>query len=137
MISDYLQAKFWVGSGRSDLSEIAWFLVFSAILIVIGILGLLYLKFAAKENPPKRKYLVPLSWGFIFLGILGFIFGWLRAEGVSFFSAYAFWALHIASTVIWTAFFSYRLLKFLPKELSSYESYLLKQKYLPKRKKKS
>lgn len=135
--SSLLQAKFWISSGRSELLGVVWFLVYSVILLVLGSWVFLNLKFLGREHPPKQKYLNPFVWGLVPLGILGFVFALFRWEGVSFFSAYAFWALHILTAIVWVLFFSFRCFKYLPKEQANYESYLIKRRYLPKRKKKS
>ena len=137
MIKDYLQAGFWVGSGRADWQEIFWFLLLSGVLFFVGILIALYLKFRASGNRPLQKYVSPIAWSLVVSGILGLIFGLFRKEGVGFFSAYAFWALDILLVSLLTLFFTVRLLKLYPKEKYAFNSYLLKQKYLPKRKKRN
>lgn len=135
--SEFIQAKFWIGSGRSDLSEILWFVILSATFILVGILGLLYLKFFLKKSPPKRKLLTPFFWGSVAVGIFGIVFAFFRKEGIGFFSAFGFWALVILAGVFMVFYFGFRYFKILPKEQKSYESFQLKKKYLPKRKKKS
>ena len=135
--SEFIRARFWIGSGRSDLVEILWFVILSTILIVIGILGLFYLKFFLKDSPPRRKLLAPFSWGFVAVGIAGIVFALFRKEGIGFFSAFGFWALVILAGVFIVFYFGFRYFKILPKEQKIYDSYTLKKKYLPKRKKKS
>ena len=137
MIKDYFQAKFWVTSGRGDWQEIFWFLLLSGVLFFVGILIALYLKFRASGNRPLQKYISPIAWSLVVSGILGLIFGLFRKEGVSFFSAYALWALDILLVSLLTLLFTFRLLKFYPKEKHAFDSYLIKKRYLPKRKKKS
>ena len=137
MIKDYLQAKFWVASGRSSWYEILWFLGFSAALLFIGTATFLYLRFSASGNRPLQKYVLPIAWILVVFGILGLGLGLFRKEGVGFFSAYAFWALDILLVSLLTLFFTVRLLKLYPKEKYAFNSYLLKQKYLPKRKKRN
>src|SRR3972149_5168914 len=122
-INDYLQAKFWVTSGTADWQEILWFLVFSAALLFIGTAAFLYLRFSASGNRPLQKYVLPIAVSLVVFGILGLGLGLFRKEGVGFFSAYAFWALHILSVVILLLFFTFRLLKLYPKEKASHESY--------------
>ncbi len=134
--SDLLQAKFWISSGRGTLFEVLWFFVYSIGLLVVGVLAFFFLKLLVKYNPPKQKFFGPFAWIFALLGVLGIILGLFRIEGISFFSAFAFWFLHIFATIFLIMFFTYRYLMFLPKKQASYESYLLKKKYLPKRKKK-
>jgi hypothetical protein len=135
-INELLQAKFWVASGRSNLLEVSWFFVYSIVLLAFGVFIFFYLKIIVKDNPPKQKFFGPFAWMFASLGALGIILGLFRVEGVTFFSAFAFWALHILATLCLIVFFAYRYIRFLPKKQASYESYLLKKKYLPKRKKK-
>ena len=135
--SEFIQARFWIRSGRSDLSEILWFVILSATFILVGILGLLYLKFFLKKSLPKRKLLTPFFWGSVAVGIFGIVFAFFRKEGIGFFSAFGFWALVILAGVFMVFYFGFRYFKILPKEQKSYESFQLKKKYLPKRKKKS
>ena len=134
--NEFIQAKFWFASGINNLLELLWFFVYSVILLVVGVFIFFYLKLLVKDNLPKQKFLGPFAWVFSLLGILGITLGLFRSEGVSFFSALAFWALHILATMFLITFFAYRYFRFLPKKQASYESYLLKKKYLPKRKKK-
>ncbi|MCH8821854.1 hypothetical protein IID23_05045 [Patescibacteria group bacterium] len=134
--SEFIRARFWIWSGRSELSDILWFVILSLIFILIGILGLLYLRFFLKDSPPKRKLLTPFSWGSVAVGISGIVFAFFRKEGVGFFSAFGFWVLVILAGVFMVSYFGFRYFKVLPKEQKSYDSYILKKKYLPKRKKK-
>ena len=134
--SEFIRARFWIWSGRSELSDILWFFILSLIFILIGILGLLHLRFFLKDSPPKRKLLTPFSWGSVAVGISGIVFAFFRKEGVGFFSAFGFWVLVILAGVFMVSYFGFRYFKVLPKEQKSYDSYVLKEKYLPKRKKK-
>lgn len=135
--SEFIQARFWIGSGRSDISEILWFVILSVTFTLVGIFGLLYLKFFLKNSPPKRKLLTPFSWGSVAVGISGIVFAFFRKEGIGFFSAFAFWALVILAGVFTVSYFGFRYFKVLPKEQKSYDAYILKKKYLPKRKKRA
>ena len=133
---EFTQASFWFGSGRESFSDVLWFLIVSGILVALGVIFLLLTSFILKNNPPKQKFVTPFVYVFLITGVVGLIFGFFRKEGVSFFSAYAFWVVDLLAAVSLTIFFAYRYFKFLPGEIENREAYLLKQKYLPKRKKK-
>lgn len=135
--SDYSDATFWVSSGRSELSGVLWFLVLSIIIILIGLAIFFVSKFFIKNSPPKKKLLIPFAWILVGLGINGMVLGLFRIEGVTFFSAYAFWGLTILSLIFSTGYYGFRYVRYLPEEEASFESYQIKKKYLPKRRKKS
>ena len=66
--SEFLQARFWVSSGRSDWQEIFWFLLLSVVLFFVGILIAFYLKFRASGNRPLKKTFCRLPGAWEFLG---------------------------------------------------------------------
>ena len=134
-ISDYLQASFWTASGRSELGGVLWFILLSGITIGLGVIILALSSFFIKDYPPKKKLLVPFSWFLIVGGINGLVFGLLRVQGVSFFSAYGFWFLIILSLLGTVGYFGFRYIFYLPKEQVNYETLKVKKRYLPKRKK--
>ncbi len=135
--SDYSDATFWVSSGRSEFSGVLWFLIFSAILVLLGLAIFFISTIFIKNSPPKKKLLTPFSWILVGVGISGIIFGLFRVEGVTFFSAYAFWGLIILGLIFLVGYYGFQYVRYLPEQEARFESYQIKKKYLPKRKKKS
>jgi len=133
----YSDASFWTASGGSEINETMWFLLLSAIIVLLGLITFVISILFIKDSPPKKKLLLPFSWILMVIGITGAALGFFRIQGVEFFSAYAFWVLMILSLIGVVGYFGFRYIRYLPKEQVRYESYKIKKKYLPKRKKRS
>ncbi|OGY23339.1 MAG: hypothetical protein A2Y57_00010 [Candidatus Woykebacteria bacterium RBG_13_40_7b] len=107
---------------------------FSTILIVLGAAILIYNKTKIKNYPPKNKFFNGLGiWSIIF-GTFSLALIFFRYEGVRFLSARILWVFYLLSLFLVSFFYLKKYFGRLPKEIFKYESYLLKQKYLSKRK---
>lgn len=135
--TNYFDASFWTASGRSEFGGVIWFIMLSGIVIILGLIIVFLSTLFIKDYPPKKKLLIPFSWILIGLGISGMVFGLLRIQGVSFFSAYGFWVLIILGFIATLGYFGFRYIFYLPEEQVSYETLKIKKKYLPKRKKRA
>lgn len=104
-------------------------------LILIASLGLVALKLLNKKlNPPQQKYLTKVAWSLVPFGLIGWLLVLARLLGVVFFSARFWWPVWLAGLVA-VGFWLYLEYKKLPLKQVQYQTYQLKRRYFPKKKK--
>lgn len=102
------------------------------LILVLVIVGVKILN--SRLTPPQQKFLTKVAWSLAAFGPLGWVLILSRLSGVVFFSARFWWILWVAAliaTLVWL----YRGYKKLPTQQAQYESYQLKKRYFPKKKK--
>ncbi len=135
--SPFLQLNYWFGTPiAASLNH--WVVALGAgisTLILIAFASVIAMKILRSGlTPPQQKFFTRLSLALLTLGTTGWTFVLARIFGVVFFSARFWWILWFSLLTV-SAFWFYKNYKKLPILQAQYQTYQLKRRYFPKKKK--
>lgn len=104
-------------------------------IALLVVLGLFAFKLFSKINPPQNKFLNKAMVYLLAFGPLGWLLVFFRYLGIVSLSVRFLWLVWLASLLLVIGFLVRYCFKVLPSEEAKYQAYLLKKKYLPKRRK--
>lgn len=133
-----LGLTFWFSTPNSG-SINSWPLgVLSALSSLLLILVLILIGFkllSSKLTPPQQKFLTKAIWVLLPVGLVGWLLVLSRVVGVVFLSARFWWLLWLAGLIagsVWLV----RQSRQIPTQQLQYQTYQLKKRYFPKKRKK-
>ena len=126
---DYLTQE-GAGSGFRYYSQ---FGILFAVLLIISVFFFLK-KRKVRNNPPRGKLYKQIFIYFLTFALSGLVLLFLRYEHISYLSSRIIFLLTLFVFMVWGLRLVYRYWKKFPITERDYRAYLLKQKYMPKRK---
>ncbi len=135
--SPFLQIDYWFGTPLpASLNH--WLVALGAgvsTLLLITFATLVALKILRSGlTPPQQKFLTRTSLVFLTFGTTGWTFTLARIFGVVFFSARFWWVLWLV-LLIASVYWLHKNYQKLPIQQVQYQTYQLKKRYFPKKKK--
>lgn len=133
----YLSANYWFGTPDSfNIAKLS-FLAIVSTLIIIAVLVLVAVKaLKSNLNPPQQKFLSKIITLVFIFGPLGWFLVLFRDQGIVFVSARFWWVLWTLGLLFVFAYLLRYYRQVLPTEITKYQTYKVKRKYFPLKKKK-
>ncbi len=136
-VEQILGLKFWFGTPL-QVSLNHWSIAILATLstlVLVVVLTIVAVKLLKKGmNPLQQKYLTKLALVLAFFGPVGWLFVLARMFGIVFFSARFWWVVWFVALIA-AAVWLVRDYKKLPAKQIQYQTYQLKKRYFPKKRK--
>lgn len=133
----FLDFSYWFATpnpGSLNHWPILTLVVLSSLILGLALVLIGLKLLSSKLQPPQQKFLTKIAWFLLPLGLLGWFFVGVRLLGVVFLSARFWWILWFLGILL-SSFWLYREARKIPARKAQYQTYQLKKRYFPKKKK--